>query len=626
MTSLDTPLPAGAPVIYRFGRFQLNAATREVLVDQEPAPLGTRAFDVLLALIERRERLVTKSELLDLAWPGLIVEENNLQVQVSALRKLLGPQVILTVPGRGYRFIAAVDRPAITQGSVPVQVPHETPGPPPTTGGLSDLGAELPLPSGRREDLQDNTHAVESTLAQLPSRSGTRWQHLTRALGRRWIAGGVLAIGVAGIALWTLPQFWKAMPSSPTPPAYSIVVLPFATPGGNPADEQFADSLTDDLTMALGHIHSAHVVSHGVAATYKGNAIDARTIGRDHNVRYVVQGEVRHIGERITVNAQLIDTTDGAQLWSDRIGADPTQVASDPDGFVARLIRRVGDAINGVERRRAGAPLGPGASAMDLTRHAVATYFKISCVANVDCVKATLEVRQLLDEALRLDPSLVSAMIWRAATLVDQLEGDLYADHDRLVKELDEVSSRAVATDPDAPGAWIFRAYALCWQWRWQAALEANSKAITLEPFGLWPLIQRARLMQYTGRPAEALEWIEKAFALEPQWNAQAGNALLRRCQAYQALGRYDEAIVSCEKSIAQWGDWWANHVYLVAAYAQKGENAKAEAEKRMLMKEVPGMTIADIKALRVSNDPTYLQQTEMHLYAGLRKAGILEK
>jgi predicted ATPase/DNA-binding winged helix-turn-helix (wHTH) protein len=91
---------------YRFERFELRPATRELLVGGQPAAVGGRAFDVLLALIERRERLVTKDELLDLAWPGLVVEENNLQTQISSLRKILGDGVIKTVPGHGYWFIA----------------------------------------------------------------------------------------------------------------------------------------------------------------------------------------------------------------------------------------------------------------------------------------------------------------------------------------------------------------------------------------------------------------------------------------------------------------------------------------------------------------------------------------
>jgi predicted ATPase/DNA-binding winged helix-turn-helix (wHTH) protein len=92
-----------------FGRFELRPASRELIADGQPTPLGARAFDVLQALIERRERLVTKNELLDLVWPGVVVEENNLQVQISTLRKVLGPQSIATVPGRGYRFTAALN-------------------------------------------------------------------------------------------------------------------------------------------------------------------------------------------------------------------------------------------------------------------------------------------------------------------------------------------------------------------------------------------------------------------------------------------------------------------------------------------------------------------------------------
>jgi non-specific serine/threonine protein kinase len=98
---------------YSFGRFQVNPASRQLLVEGQPAALGTRAFDVLLILIERRERLVTKDELLDLAWPGVVVEENNLQVQISTLRKILGDDAIRTVAGHGYQFTAAIAQPSV---------------------------------------------------------------------------------------------------------------------------------------------------------------------------------------------------------------------------------------------------------------------------------------------------------------------------------------------------------------------------------------------------------------------------------------------------------------------------------------------------------------------------------
>jgi len=99
------------PEAIQFGRFEIRFDERQLCADGQAVPLGSRAFDLLAALVERRERLVAKSELLEVVWPGLIVEENNLQVQVSALRKILGPRVIATIPGLGYRFTATLEAP-----------------------------------------------------------------------------------------------------------------------------------------------------------------------------------------------------------------------------------------------------------------------------------------------------------------------------------------------------------------------------------------------------------------------------------------------------------------------------------------------------------------------------------
>ncbi len=139
--------------VYRFGRFELQPGQRQLLADGRPVGLGQRAFDVLHALVERRERLVTKSELLDVVWPGVVVEENNLQVQISALRKLLGPQAIGTVPGRGYRFTAALEGAAVSApkaaGPARPAMGLSAPGAPGT-----NLPTELPPLYGREEDLE----------------------------------------------------------------------------------------------------------------------------------------------------------------------------------------------------------------------------------------------------------------------------------------------------------------------------------------------------------------------------------------------------------------------------------------------------------------------------------------
>ena len=138
------------PDSLRFGRIEVRPRERQLLIEGAPASVGARALDVLLALIDRRDRLVAKTELLDLVWPGLVVEENNLQVQISSLRKLLGPQIIATIPGRGYRFTAALSgeaghglsaaRPDSAEGHFPAV-------------RRTNLPDELPMLYGRDEDL-----------------------------------------------------------------------------------------------------------------------------------------------------------------------------------------------------------------------------------------------------------------------------------------------------------------------------------------------------------------------------------------------------------------------------------------------------------------------------------------
>ncbi len=142
----------------RFGRIEVRPAERQVLVGGDPAKLGARAFDLLLALVERRERVVSKNELLDLVWPGLVVEENNLQVHISTLRKLLGSTVIATIPGRGYRFTAELDGAAEDVAAPPAARP--SPGVSPLA--LGNLPRQLPPLIGRDDELRALSGLIET--------------------------------------------------------------------------------------------------------------------------------------------------------------------------------------------------------------------------------------------------------------------------------------------------------------------------------------------------------------------------------------------------------------------------------------------------------------------------------
>ena len=125
-------------------------------------------------------------------------------------------------------------------------------------------------------------------------------------------------------------------------------------------------------------------------------------------------------------------------------------------------------------------------------------------------------------------------------------------------------------------------------------------------------------------RSADALPLLDRALALDPR-DPGRSVYLQYQCRAYLVLGRYDDAIASCEKSIAL-ESWWLRYLFLVAAYAQKGDYEKSAAAKAELMRLYPGLTIASHRRHEVTNVPLALEQTETHFYAGLRKAGIPEQ
>jgi predicted ATPase/DNA-binding winged helix-turn-helix (wHTH) protein len=186
--------------VHRFGRVELRPSQRQLLVDGAPVALGARAFNVLLALVAHRDRVVPKDELLQLAWPGMVVEENNLQVQVSTLRKLLGPQAISTVAGLGYRF-------TLTDTPVPAQA-----------GESARPGLPQPRTSliGRAVELADAEVALSRTrLLSLVALGGTGKTRLAIELARR--AGAAFADGVAFVDLAPLQSdaaLWPALATS----------------------------------------------------------------------------------------------------------------------------------------------------------------------------------------------------------------------------------------------------------------------------------------------------------------------------------------------------------------------------------------------------------------------------
>ena len=171
-------------------------------------------------------------------------------------------------------------------------------------------------------------YRVDLGSAAPQSSNRSRRRRLIQTLGSRWFAAGVITLGLVGIAVGVVSQF-SSIPPAPAPPL-SIAILPFAAPAGSPADEQFADAVTRDLTTALGRWRIATVASLGLAASYKGKPFDPRSIGSELNVLYLVEGDVRSTGEKVAVNTRLVDTRTGTQTWNVQHELSRSQVAKGP--------------------------------------------------------------------------------------------------------------------------------------------------------------------------------------------------------------------------------------------------------------------------------------------------------
>jgi class 3 adenylate cyclase/TolB-like protein len=480
---------------------------------------------------------------------------------------------------------------------------------------FEDLGAQQVKNIARPVEI----FRVEFDAAAMRAAKRRVWRPL-QSVSAQWLVGGAIALLLVGMALWSISDVWNT-PRLPAAPPLSVAILPFGTPSGGAAEKQLADAFTGELTSSFERAaRLAKVTSSSVAAQYRDKAGNPGALGRQLNVRYLVEGDVRHVGDEHAIDAKLIDAGTGTQVWNDSLRLDASALKERSPIAVQRFARRLSDALWAAELARSRATPPKGASAMEFVLHGWAVWLR-----DDNTVRGALEARKWFDRALEHDPDSVPALLARTRTLGYELDFDPRVDRDLVVAQVDRSTFHAVAIDPSYSGAWSTRAWTLMLQWRWDAALEAIAKAEKLDPTNSAVLNVRETIMVLTGQPAAALELTDEQLARDPQQKDPVGWAWFQRCRAHVALGRYDDAIASCEANIAI-DNWWLPHAYLLAAYAQKGETSKAATEKAVLLGLRRGFSIADFKAQRFSDNAAFWQQTEAHLFAGLRKADIPEQ
>lgn len=297
---------------YSFGCFRLEEGERRLLRDGQPVILTPKAFEILLTLVENNGHLVDKEELMKRVWPDSFVEESNLAVNISALRKALDESAgdrsyIETVPTRGYRFVASVTR---------VEEQSKNAMRPPVTAS----GTALMSPGAQEPPFA----AKETRLA------GGRsvYRGLTAALV-------VALLGIAGYFAWH--RFSR--PAGQPPRKIMLVVLPFDNMSGDPAQEYFSDGMTEELITELGRLQPQRlgVIARASAMQFRNTGKGVAQIAQELRVDYVMEGSVRRSGDRVRITAQLIQVTDQTHRWAgsyDRNVRDVINLQSE----VARMI------------------------------------------------------------------------------------------------------------------------------------------------------------------------------------------------------------------------------------------------------------------------------------------------
>jgi adenylate cyclase len=403
-------------------------------------------------------------------------------------------------------------------------------------------------------------------------------------------------------------------PAAPAPSERpSIAVLPFVNLGGDPQQEYFSDGITEDIMTELSRFSELLVISRNSTFQYKGRAVDVRQIGRELGVRYVFEGSLRRAGDRVRVNAQLVETATGAQRWAERYDRKLEDVFAVQDEVVRTIVTILAVQVIKAETERT--LLKPPATwkAYDYYLRGADTY---ASGLSERATASLYEGRRLLEQSLSLDPGYARAYVILARsyvyTYLEPRNGD-YLDPAGL-NRAHELAQKAVQLDPNLPQARVPLGFVLLLKRQHAAGIAEFEQALSLNPnftdhtFGLG--------LVFAGQPSKAIEVLQANMRLDPFQNA---TRLAFMGNAYYMLRRYAEAVPPLRECATRMPNLRISHLWLAAAHAQMGQLAEARAEAAEVLRIEPNFAIDRWKCTAVYKDP---RDTE-HLLDGLRKAGL---
>jgi adenylate cyclase len=359
------------------------------------------------------------------------------------------------------------------------------------------------------------------------------------------------------------------------------------------------------------------VIARNSTFQYKGKAVDVREVGRELGVRYVLEGSIRRNGDRIRINAQLIDATTGASRWADRYDRDLSDVFAVQDEVTRTIVALLVAHVNNAEAERT--LLKP-----PKTWEAYDYYMRGADAFGLDGRRyfpaSLYEARRLLGQSLSIDPGYARAyalLSWTYVhTYVEPIDGDYL--NPRGLDHAYELAKKAVQLDANLPQAHSHLGWALLFKRRHDAAIAAWERARALNPnfidhyYGLG--------LVYAGEPAKAIEILEANSRLDP-FQHHASHYPIRG-HAYYMCRQYAEAVPPLREGASRSPNIRIIPLWLAAAHAQLGQLAEAHVEAAEVLRIEPGFTIEKWKCTTVYKNP----EDADHLFDGLRKAGLPER
>jgi TolB-like protein/DNA-binding winged helix-turn-helix (wHTH) protein/Flp pilus assembly protein TadD len=529
-----------------FGRFRLLPHRRELRADGVALELGGRAFDVLMVLTEARGGLVTKDEILSRVWPDTVVEENNLVVQISALRKALGEDrdYIRTVSGRGYRFVAEIRASA-------------------AEAAQSAASSNLPMPvSGfiGRETESENISNLPVGIVDLIDVSKAPRRLLRPFLWR--LFGFGLALVVVTSFSWILYSRNRASPE-----IRSIAVLPFESLSGDASQDYFADGMTDELITDLGQISALRVISRTSIMTYKGVRKLLTEAARELDVEAVVEGTVLRSGDRVRIAAQLIEVPVERHIWAQSFEGDLRDTLALQNRVARAIAEQIGATVNQQEKAELQNPKAVNPEAYE-------AYLKGRYFWNKRTGDGLRKAIDYFDRATEKDPNFAKAYTGLADSYA--LSGDweygILSPQDAFPRAK-AAATKALALDDNLAEAHTSLAFIIdLYEWDWESAEKEYKRAIALYPgyatahhWYAWHLI-------VTGRSSEGIAQLRTAESLDPLSLIISADLADALCIAHL----YDDSVQQSRRTLEMDPNFAIAHYELGQAYAQKNMHNEA--------------------------------------------------